>query len=82
MNFNISSRSLFYSSNHDEVYFQDQWYLSFAKVRICLLLLFILYGSFTFSNRFPGIGWSYFGADPEWGEIQSKQLQVRSENLN
>ena len=28
------------------------------------------------SPRFPGIGWSYFGADPEWGESQAVQLKV------
>jgi hypothetical protein len=27
--------------------------------------------------RFPGIGWSYFGADPEWGQKQASQLTVR-----
>lgn len=26
--------------------------------------------------RFPGIGWSFFGADPEWGSKQSQQLHV------
>lgn len=31
------------------------------------------------SPRFPGIGWSFFGADPEWGESQAKQLQVELE---
>lgn len=28
------------------------------------------------SPRFPGIGWSYFGADPMWGETQASQLKV------
>jgi hypothetical protein len=28
------------------------------------------------SARFPGIGWSYFGADPEWGSKQATQLTV------
>jgi hypothetical protein len=28
------------------------------------------------SARFPGIGWSYFGADPEWGSKQAAQLTV------
>jgi hypothetical protein len=27
--------------------------------------------------RIPGIGWSYFGADPEEGHRQAKQLTVR-----
>lgn len=27
--------------------------------------------------RFPGIGWSFFGADPEWGTKQAQQLHVR-----
>ena len=26
--------------------------------------------------RIPGIGWSYFGSDPDWGEKQSSQLKV------
>ena len=26
--------------------------------------------------RFPGVGWSYFGADPEWGLKQAAQLKV------
>lgn len=28
------------------------------------------------SPRIPGIGWSYFGADPEEGHRQAKQLTV------
>ncbi len=28
------------------------------------------------SLRFPGVGWSYFGADPEWGTKQATQLTV------
>jgi hypothetical protein len=28
------------------------------------------------SPRIPGIGWSYFGADPEEGYKQAKQLTV------
>jgi trehalose-phosphatase len=31
------------------------------------------------SPRIPGIGWSYFGADPEWAEYQAAQLQVELE---
>jgi hypothetical protein len=31
------------------------------------------------SSRFPGIGWSYFGADPEWGLKQAGQLTVELE---
>ena len=31
------------------------------------------------SPRIPGIGWSYFGADPDWGEMQSKQLKIELE---
>jgi trehalose-phosphatase len=31
------------------------------------------------SPRIPGIGWSYFGADPEWAEPQAAQLQVELE---
>ena len=31
------------------------------------------------SPRIPGIGWSFFGADPEWGEKQAKQLTVELE---
>jgi len=31
------------------------------------------------SPRIPGIGWSYFGADPEWGEKQASQLRVELE---
>lgn len=27
--------------------------------------------------RIPGIGWSYFGADPEWGRKQAEQLTVQ-----
>ena len=26
--------------------------------------------------RIPGAGWSYFGADPDWGEKQANQLRV------
>ena len=26
--------------------------------------------------RFPGIGWSFFGADPEWGAKQASQLRL------
>jgi hypothetical protein len=26
--------------------------------------------------RIPGIGWSYFGSDPDWGEKQASQLKV------
>ena len=33
------------------------------------------------SARFPGVGWSYFGADPEWGLKQATQLTV-STNIN
>eukprot|EP01039_Chlorochromonas_danica_P010042 gene10042-11113_t len=29
--------------------------------------------------RFPGIGWSYFGADPEWGQKQATQLTLELE---
>jgi trehalose-6-phosphate synthase/trehalose-6-phosphatase len=29
--------------------------------------------------RFPGIGWSYFGADPEYGEKQAAQLKIELE---
>ena len=29
--------------------------------------------------RVPGIGWSYFGADPEWGARQAAQLAVELE---
>ena len=29
--------------------------------------------------RIPGIGWSYFGADPDWGEKQAKQLRLELE---
>ncbi len=29
--------------------------------------------------RFPGIGWSYFGADPEWGRKQAAQLKLELE---
>ena len=29
--------------------------------------------------RIPGIGWSYFGADPEWGEKQASQLKTELE---
>jgi trehalose-6-phosphatase len=31
------------------------------------------------SSRFPGIGWSYFGADPEWGSKQANQLTIELE---
>jgi hypothetical protein len=31
------------------------------------------------SPRIPGIGWSYFGADPDWGEKQANQLKVELE---
>ena len=31
------------------------------------------------SPRIPGIGWSYFGADPDWGIKQAKQLSVELE---
>ena len=31
------------------------------------------------SPRIPGIGWSYFGADPDWGIKQAKQLTVELE---
>jgi len=31
------------------------------------------------SPRIPGIGWSYFGADPDWGQKQSHQLRVELE---
>ena len=31
------------------------------------------------SPRILSIGWSYFGADPEWGELQAQQLQVELE---
>lgn len=31
------------------------------------------------SPRIPGIGWSYFGADPDWGEKQASQLKVELE---
>ena len=29
--------------------------------------------------RFPGIGWSYFGADPDWGRKQAVQLKLELE---
>jgi trehalose 6-phosphate synthase/phosphatase len=29
--------------------------------------------------RIPGIGWNYFGADPEWGEKQVIQLKIELE---
>jgi trehalose 6-phosphate synthase/phosphatase len=29
--------------------------------------------------RFPGIGWSFFGADPEWGQKQAAQLTYELE---
>lgn len=29
--------------------------------------------------RFPGIGWSYFGADPDWGGKQAAQLKIELE---
>lgn len=29
--------------------------------------------------RFPGIGWSFFGADPEWGQKQALQLSLELE---
>lgn len=29
--------------------------------------------------RYPGIGWSYFGADPDWGGKQAAQLTVELE---
>ncbi len=28
------------------------------------------------SPRIPGVGWSYFGADPDWGEKQASQLRI------
>jgi len=28
------------------------------------------------SKRVPGVGWSYFGADPDWGEKQAIQLKL------
>jgi len=28
------------------------------------------------SQRVPGVGWSYFGADPDWGEKQAIQLKL------
>lgn len=31
------------------------------------------------SPRIPGIGWSYFGADPDWGEKQAAQLTLELE---
>lgn len=31
------------------------------------------------SSRFPGVGWSYFGADPDWGKQQAIQLQLELE---
>jgi len=31
------------------------------------------------SPRIPGIGWSYFGADPDWGESQAKQIKIELE---
>lgn len=31
------------------------------------------------TQRVPGMGWSYFGADPEWGEKQAMQLKVELE---
>mmetsp|Transcript_7739 Transcript_7739/g.11490 ORF Transcript_7739/g.11490 Transcript_7739/m.11490 type:complete len:1082 (+) Transcript_7739:42-3287(+) len=31
------------------------------------------------TSRAPGIGWSYFGADPEWGEKQVVQLRIELE---
>lgn len=31
------------------------------------------------SPRIPGIGWSYFGADPDWGEKQASQLKIELE---
>merc|ERR1711871_228865 len=30
--------------------------------------------------RIPGIGWSYFGSDPDWGERQASQLKVELES--
>ena len=29
--------------------------------------------------RIPGIGWSYFGADPDWSEKQATQLKIELE---
>jgi len=29
--------------------------------------------------RIPGIGWSHFGSDPEWGKKQAEQLQIELE---
>ena len=31
------------------------------------------------SPRIPGIGWSYFGSDPDWGRHQAEQLKVELE---
>lgn len=31
------------------------------------------------TQRVPGIGWNYFGADPEWGEKQVAQLKIELE---
>lgn len=30
-------------------------------------------------HRIPGIGWSYFGADPDWSEKQATQLKIELE---
>lgn len=32
-----------------------------------------------FEFRIPGIGWSYFGADPEWGLRQATQCKLELE---
>ena len=68
---------LFSSSHHDAVHVPHERHLPLPTVCCCKFCALVVTRMTVPIVRFPGIGWSYFGADPEWGECQAAQLQVR-----
>jgi len=56
--------------------FQIDWQ-SVCKVAVPIISKFTYRTNGTcLSPRIPGVGWSYFGADPDWGEKQATQLRI------
>ena len=77
------------SAHHEPVYFPYKRHLFVSKVCIPTIsfLLFdytashhlSIHPSIHTNHRIPGAGWSYFGADPDWGEKQAANLKIALE---
>ena len=72
------------NANRSEAKWQTMGYdidwTEVKKIAVPIMTRFVFRTNGTcLTPRIPGIGWSYFGSDPDWGEKQSSQLRVELE---